>query len=64
MRALVAEFVGTFALVLIGAGAVVLSDGDIVTIAFSHGLVLTIGVTSFFIFNTGFVYRYSTPMEK
>jgi uncharacterized membrane protein len=50
VRAVVAEFVGTFALVLIGAGAVVLSDGDIVTIAFAHGLVLTMGVTLFLLF--------------
>lgn len=47
VRALVAEFVGTFALVLIGAGAVVLRAGDNVTIAFAHGLVLTMGVTIF-----------------
>ena len=34
-----AEFVGTFALVLIGAGTVVVT-GNIVAIAFAHGLVL------------------------
>ena len=37
-RALVAEFVGTFALVLIGAGTVVVT-GNIVAFAFAHGLV-------------------------
>ena len=46
--ALVAEFVGTFALVLIGAGAVVLSDGDNVTFAFAHWLVLTMGSLYFY----------------
>ena len=39
-RPLVAEFVGTFALVLIGAGTVVVSEGNLVAIAFAHGLVL------------------------
>ena len=40
-RAFVAEFVGTFALVLIGAGTVVVT-GNIVAIAFAHGLVLMV----------------------
>lgn len=39
-RVFVAEFVGTFALVFIGAGTVVVSDGNLVAIAFAHGLVL------------------------
>ena len=38
-RPLVAEFVGTFALVFIAAGTVVVT-GNIVAIAFAHGLVL------------------------
>jgi hypothetical protein len=36
VRAVVAEFVGTFALVLIGAGTVAVS-GDLVAIAFALG---------------------------
>ena len=39
-RPLVAVFVGTFALVLIGAGTVVVSEGNLVAIAFAYGLVL------------------------
>lgn len=38
-RALTAEFIGTFALILIGAGAAAIS-GDLVAIAFAHGLVV------------------------
>jgi MIP family channel proteins len=47
-KALVAEFVGTFALIFIGAGAVVLSstgDLDLVGVALAHGLVLAIMVS-------------------
>lgn len=47
-KALVAEFVGTFALVLIGAGAVVLNASgvlDLVGVALAHGLVLAIMVS-------------------
>lgn len=39
-RALVAEFVGTFALIFIGAGAGALGVGGLVGVAFAHGLVL------------------------
>jgi len=35
-RAFVAEFVGTFALVFIGARTVVVSDGNLAAIAFAH----------------------------
>lgn len=38
-RALTAEFIGTFALILIGAGAAAIS-GNLVAIAFAHGLVV------------------------
>lgn len=38
-NALVAEFIGTFALIFIGAGAGVMS-GNIVAVAFAHGLVV------------------------
>ena len=38
--ALVAEFVGTFALILIGAGTVALGFGGLVGVALAHGLVI------------------------
>lgn len=41
-RALVAEFIGTFALVFIGAGAGALGVGGLVGVALAHGLVLAI----------------------
>jgi aquaporin Z len=37
---LIAEFIGTFALIFIGAGAVALGIGGLVGIAFAHGLVI------------------------
>lgn len=39
-RALVAEFIGTFALVFVGAGTAAIGIGGVVGIAFAHGLVL------------------------
>ena len=39
VRALVAEFIGTFTLIFIGAGAGAIS-GDLLTVAFAHGLVV------------------------
>lgn len=45
--ALIAEFIGTFALIFIGAGAGALGIGGLVGVAFAHGLVLL-----------GFVYAY------
>lgn len=43
LRKSVAEFIGTFALVFIGAGAIIVTGGsDLLAIAFAHGL--TIGV--------------------
>jgi aquaporin Z len=47
-RAVVAEFVATFALVFVGAGAVVLAAGgqlDLVGVALAHGLVLMVMVS-------------------
>lgn len=41
IRALVAEFIGTFALIFIGAGAVI-TTGNIVAVAFAHGLVVVV----------------------
>jgi MIP family channel proteins len=37
---LLAEFIGTFALIFIGAGAGALGDGGLVGVAFAHGLVI------------------------
>jgi MIP family channel proteins len=39
-RALVAEFIGTFALIFIGAGAGAIGTGGLVGVAFAHGLVI------------------------
>ncbi len=41
----VAEFIGTFALVFIGAGSLIYSD--VVVSAFAHGLVIAVMVSSF-----------------
>ena len=38
--ALIAEFIGTFALIFIGAGAGALGIGGLVGVAFAHGLVV------------------------
>lgn len=46
-RALTAEFIGTFALIFIGAGAGALGIGGLVGVAFAHGLVIV-----------GFAYAY------
>ena len=37
-----AEFVGTFALVFIGVGSIVVSGGQMLGIAFAHGLVIAV----------------------
>ena len=42
MAALVAEFIGTFALTLIGAGAILNGGAGLVGIAFAHGLVIVV----------------------
>lgn len=44
-KALVAEFIGTFALIFIGAGAGVIAGlgiGNLATVAFAHGLVIVV----------------------
>ena len=46
-RSLVAEFIGTFALIFIGAGALVVIPTNLVGVALAHGLVVI-----------GFVYAY------
>ncbi len=40
LRKLVAEFIGTFALIFIGAGALVLNQGALLEVALAHGLVV------------------------
>ena len=45
-KALIAEFIGTFALVFFGAGAAAIS-GDLVAIALAHGLILAVLVVQF-----------------
>jgi aquaporin TIP len=45
-RRSVAEFVGTFALVFVGCGAVMSSGGNLLVVAFAHGLILAIMVSS------------------
>ena len=45
--ALIAEFIGTFALVFIGAGAGALGIGGLVGVAFAHGLVLLVFVYAY-----------------
>src|SRR5215216_232380 len=41
MRALIVEFIGPFALTFMGAGAIILTQGqDIVAIALAHGLAI------------------------
>ena len=45
-KAAVAEFVGTFALIFFGAGAIVMTGGgDLVAIALAHGLAIAIMVS-------------------
>lgn len=39
---LVAEFIGTFALIFIGAGALALTGSDLVVVALAHGLVIVV----------------------
>ena len=45
-KAAVAEFIGTFALIFFGAGAIVMTGGnDLVAIALAHGLAIAIMVS-------------------
>ena len=41
-KVFVAEFIGTFALVFIGAGAAVVGVGGLLGVALAHGLVVTV----------------------
>ena len=40
MKNLVAEFIGTFALIFIGAGALAITQANLVGVALAHGLVI------------------------
>ena len=45
-KAAVAEFIGTFALIFFGAGAIIMTqNGDLVAIALAHGLAIAIMVS-------------------
>ena len=49
LRHFVAEFVGTFALVFVGGGAIMMASqgaGNLLTVAAAHGLILAIIVTA------------------
>jgi aquaporin Z len=45
-RKLVAELVGTFALIFFGAGSIIMSGGDIVAVALAHGLAIALSVSA------------------
>ncbi|MCZ6543071.1 MAG: aquaporin [Planctomycetota bacterium] len=46
-RAMLAEFVGTFALMFVGGGAIIVTGGEnLVAIAFAHGLILAVMVSA------------------
>jgi MIP family channel proteins len=44
-RALIVEFLGTFGLIFMGAGAIVMGQGGLVGIALAHGLAIFLGVS-------------------
>jgi MIP family channel proteins len=43
---LVAEAIGTFALIFVGVGAIHASDGDLLAVAFAHGLTIAVFVSA------------------
>ncbi len=46
-RACLAEFVGTFALMFVGGGAIIVTSGEnLVAIALAHGLILAVMVSA------------------
>ncbi|MDN6900252.1 aquaporin [Oenococcus sicerae] len=47
MRKYVAEFMGTFMLVFLGTGAVVIAKGDALTIGLAFGLAITVSAYAF-----------------
>ena len=42
-----AEFVGTFTLILLGAGSIMTGEADLVGVALAHGLAIAIMVCAF-----------------
>ena len=52
LRRGVAEFIGTFALIFVGAGSVIY--GDLVAVAFAHGLVIAVMVSAVGMISGGF----------
>jgi len=46
LRRSVAEFVGAFALIFVGAGSIMTGGGDLLGVAVAHGLILAIMVTA------------------
>jgi len=52
VRRSVAEFVGTFALIFVGAGSVIY--GDVVGVALAHGLVIAVMVSAVGLISGGF----------
>src|SRR3954471_14176895 len=47
LRRGVAEFIGAFTLVFIGAGAIMVGSGGLIGVAFAHGLAIALMVTAF-----------------
>ena len=62
IRASVAEFIGTFALTFVGGGAIIVTShdggGNLLAVAFAHGLILAVMVSA----TTGFALR--TPSVR
>jgi MIP family channel proteins len=46
MNKLVAEAIGTFALIFVGVGAIQAAEGDLLAIAFAHGLTIAVMVSA------------------
>ncbi len=46
-KAIISEFIGTFALVFFGAGAAAISGNDIVAVALAHGFILAVLIIQF-----------------
>ena len=45
-RKLVAEVIGTFALIFFGAGSIIMTSGDLVAVALAHGLAIALSVSA------------------
>src|SRR2546428_10372827 len=46
LRPMVAEFIGTFALIFVGIGAINVAQGSLLAIAFAHGLTIAVMVSA------------------